>query len=128
MSNNYWSAAFGPITWELEFCQAGDWWWNSNNNMTLNFRLFQGKINDNIFYKTQKNLFQGYFGPFLSKFGQTNFPGKKGICHLSVFRYSNYLPSCKKSMIHSWEKCWTYGQTVRQNGDFIGPSIAQGSK
>ena len=39
-----------------------------------------------------------YFGAILGLFSQIwtklNFPGKKG---LSVFRYFNYLPSCKKS-------------------------------
>ena len=60
---------------------------------------------------------------------------------LLVFKYSNYLPSCKNQKklyaIHSWEKCPTArtdrkrdSQMDRQKdkGDFIGHSVEQGSK
>ena len=80
-----WLTAFWPIIREPEFCQIWDWWWNINNNIS-----FHWKTNDEIF-QTRKP----YFGPFSPKFGQKCiFLEKKA---LSVFRYSNYLPSCQKS-------------------------------
>ena len=57
-----WLAAFWPITWDTKFCQM--WWWNSNNNINLHFRLFQ---NDKIFQKIQKTQL----------WAQITFPGKR---------------------------------------------------
>ena len=87
---------FGLVTWELEFCQIRDLWWIINNNTTFHFRLFPSKTNDKIFHKNQKNLIQGHFGLFLPKFEQKWIFLKKKRT-LSVFKYSNYLPSCQKS-------------------------------
>ena len=107
---------------ELEFCQIWDWWWNINNNISFHFRLFPRKTNDKIFQKIKKPNFGAILGPF---------PWSKG---LSVVRYSNYLPSYKKSAktiepflrkTPSWRVDRRIdGQT--DNGDFIGPSVGQG--
>ena len=110
-----------PI-WGLEFCQIWDWWWNINNNISFHFRLFPRKTNDKIFQKIKKPNFGAILGPF---------SWSKG---LSVVRYSNYLPSYKKSAktiepflrkTPSWRvDRRTDGQT--DNGDFIGPSVGRG--
>ena len=56
---------------------------------------FQEKSDDKIFKEIPKTSFWGHFGSFLPKFRQKRiFLGKRV---LSVFKYSNYLPSHKKS-------------------------------
>ena len=62
--------------------------------ISFRFRLFPVKTCDKISQKMQKILFWGHFEPFLPKFGQKwIFLAKRA---LSVFNYSNYLPSsCK---------------------------------
>ena len=63
---------------------------NIKDNISFHFRLFSTKTNHKIYQKFKKI----HFGAILGSFCPTlNFPGKK----LSVFRYSNYLPSCQKS-------------------------------
>ena len=58
---------------------------------------------------------------------------KINFLFLSVFKYSNYIPSCKKSR-KADEKCqtdrWADSQRERktENSDFIEPSAGQGSK
>ena len=47
-----------------------------------------------FFKKSQKTYFCGIFGTFLPNLGKIEFPWKEG---LSVFKYANYLESCKKS-------------------------------
>ena len=73
-----------------------DWWWNINNNISFQFWLFPRKTNDRIFQK--KNLKKTHFGLFWALFSKC---GQKWILPekraLSDFRYSKYLPSCKKS-------------------------------
>ena len=80
-----WQTTFWPISWELEFYQLWDWWWNINNNIILQFRLFPGKTKDIIFQKTQKNPI---LEPFLALFGQIwarmNFRGKKDCQFLNI--------------------------------------------
>ena len=81
--------------------------------------------------KSKKPCFWGILGSFCSNLGQNRFTWKKRA--LLDFRYSNYLPLCKKSkklMIYSWEKYWTDKQTDGQtdNSDFIGPSLGGGPK
>ena len=117
----YLAKEFWPITWEPEFCQIWDWWWNMNNNISFHFSLFPRKNNDKNFQKIQKTLFWHYFGPFLTKFRQ------KWVClenrALSVFKYSNYLQSSKyqkKLMTHS---CRTNRRTDKR----WRPSVGQGS-
>ena len=95
-----WLTAFWPITWEPEFCQIWNRWWNINNNISFHFRLFPRKTNDRFFQKIQKILFRGHFWHFLPKFGQENFFLEKRA--LSVFRYSNSLPLCQKSEKNNW--------------------------
>ena len=65
-----WLTAFWLITWEPEFCQIWDWWWNINNNISFHLRLFPRKTNDRIFQKIRKTQFWDHFGPFLPKFRQ----------------------------------------------------------
>ena len=89
---------------------------------SFHFRLFPRKTNDKIFQKIEKPYFGAILGPF---------SWSKG---LSVVRYSNYLPSYKKSAktiepflrkTPSWRvDTRTDGQT--DNGDFIGPSVGRG--
>ena len=111
-----------PI-WGLEFCQIWDWWWNINSNISFHFRLFPRKTNDKIFQKIPKSIL---LVPFWAK---QNFLEKRA---LSVFRYSNYLPSCQKSEKTNEQFCgktvnwWADRQT--SNCDFIGPSVGRGSK
>ena len=83
------------ITWEPEFCKIWDWWWNIKNNISFHFRLFPGKNNDKIFQKIWKTLFWSHFWSFLPKFGKKWILIEKRA--LSVFKYYNHLPSCKKS-------------------------------
>ena len=84
--------------------------------------------------KTNDKLFGDHFGPFKQKLGKFRqkwmFLEKRA---LSVFKYSNYLPSCKKAKKNYWKKNvelmgrgW---QTDRQtdNSDFIEPSVGRGS-
>ena len=74
-----WAAVFWPITREPEFCHIRNWRWNINYNITIT-----------IYF-----VLWGHFGPFFPEFWQKwIFLGKRV---LSVFKYSNYLPSCKKS-------------------------------
>ena len=83
------------------FFQIRDRWWNINSNITFHFRLFPGKTSDKITQKIQqKTLFWGHLGSFLTKFGQKWFSLKKTA--LSVFKYSNYLPSSKKFRKKHW--------------------------
>ena len=61
---------------------------------------FQEKLKTKFSKKIQKTLFWGHFGPLLPKFVQNwNFLERRA---LSVFRYSNYLPSCWKSEKNYW--------------------------
>ena len=87
--------AFWPIIREAKFYQIWDWRWNINNNISFHFRLFPRKTKDKIFQKIQKTLSWGHFGPFLPILGQKWIFLEKRT--LSVFRYSDYLPSCRKS-------------------------------
>ena len=75
-----WLSAFWPITWEPEFFQIWDWWWNISNNISFHFRLFRRKTNDKIFQKFLKKLFGEQFGSFLLKFGQKCFLWKRELC------------------------------------------------
>ena len=82
------------------------------------FFSFSGKI--------LKNLFPAILGPFFVYLDK-NAKKKKAQ---SVFKYYNYLPSCKKSertnepFLRKMLNCQTDRQT---NSDFIGPSVGQGS-
>ena len=68
---------------------------NINRNISFYFRSFQRKTNDKIFKKIHKTLFWVHFGPLLPEFQQKwIFPEKRAI---SVFSYSNSLPSWQKS-------------------------------
>ena len=93
----YWLTTFEPITGDPEFCQIWGWCWNINKNTSIHFRLLPRKSNDKIFQKIQNTLFWGHVNIlafFAQIWAKMNFPGKKA---LSVFKYSNYLPSYQKS-------------------------------
>ena len=78
---------FTSSLWHSIFKNPAIRWWNINNNISFHLRLFPGKTNDKIFQKNSKHLILGL--------------GKKKIFLekrvLSVFKYSNYVPSFKKS-------------------------------
>ena len=86
---------------------------------------FQEKLMANFFKKSKKI----YFGPFLPKSGQKWIFLGKGLCQ--SYKYSNYLPSCKKSektnelFLRKMPNWQTDGQT--DNSYFIGPSVRWGS-
>ena len=72
-----------------------------------------------IFRKVRKTLFRCHFGSFLPKFGQIRiFLEKKALL---TFKYSNYLPSRKKSEKANApflrKECLTEGRTDRQMTD-----------
>ena len=65
----------------------------SKKYISFHFRLIPRKTNDKI----QKTVFRGHaaiLAFFAQIWAKITFPGKKA---LSVFKYSNYLPSCQKS-------------------------------
>ena len=72
--------AFWLVTWEPEFCQIWDLWWNISYNIGFYFKLFLGKTNHKIFQKEKKNLFWGHFWVLFSlKLGKKSiFLEKKG--------------------------------------------------
>ena len=98
LGDSFW---FWPITQEPVLWQIWECWWNISNNISFHFRLFPGKTNDEIFQKIQKpskiqkSQIQGPFWALLPKFGQKwlSLEKKRAV---SVFKYSNYLPLCKK--------------------------------
>ena len=79
--------------------------------------------------KILKTPFWDQFGSFFTNYGKNEFSWKKNAP--SVFIYSNYLPSCKKSeknnelflrkMPNRLTDRWT--DRPIDNGDFIGPSV-----
>ena len=75
-----WSTESWPITWQPEFSQIWDCWW---------------KLMTTFFKKEKENLFWGNFSPFLPKFWRKWIFLQKRA--LPVFKYSNYLSSCKKT-------------------------------
>ena len=95
--SEYWLSPFCPINREPDFCQIWDWWCNINNNISFHFRLFLRKILKFLinFSKNPKKLFWGQFGSFLLRFGQKWIFAEKRA--LTLFKYSNYSPSCQKS-------------------------------
>ena len=76
----------------------------------------------------KKNYFGGHFGPFSPKFEQKLIFLKQSA--LLVFKYSNYLSTCRKSEKKQWsipEKNAELIDRQSDNGDFtIGPSVGQG--
>ena len=106
---------FSPYL-ESGFCHILDWWWNINNNISFHVRSFSGETNDNIFWKIKKNPNLVQFWTLFAQIrAKMNLYVKRV---LPVFKYSNYLPFCKKIKkkltSHSWEKHQTDGQTDKQ--------------
>ena len=83
---NWNSAIFKP--WILP-----DWWWNISNNISFHLRLFLEKLMTTFLKKFKKPYFGGYLWSFFQNLSKNDFSGKKA---LTVFTYSNYLPSWKK--------------------------------
>ena len=110
-----WSQPFWSIPQEPEFFQIWDWWRNINNNISFQFRLFPEITNDKIFRKMQNILFWGHFELFFHKFGQKWIFLEKRA--LSVFKYSNYLPSCKnyKKLMKTNASTFIKNATIHEN-------------
>ena len=81
---------FGP-TRHPEFCQIWDWLWKISHNISFHLRLFPKKDKKKVFSKKSQSTI---LGPFLDLFAQNWILLEKRT--LSVFIYSNYLPSCQK--------------------------------
>ena len=70
-----------------------------------------------FFKKSKKPYFGAILGPFCPNFGKNEFSCKRA---LSIFKYFNYLPLCKKSektkepFLRKNLNCWTDRQTDRQ--------------
>ena len=99
-------------------------------NISFYFRLFPRKTNDKIFEKIQKELFWDHHGPFLTRSGQKVILLDKRA--LSVFKYSIYLSSCKKSeknwwLIHEKNPKLIDGHRKTGNDDYTGPFVGPGS-
>ena len=80
--------------------------------------------------KNQRTLFWGHFGLFFPNLDKNEFSLEKRT--LSVFKYFNYLPSCKKSektnetFLKKNDRRTDRRRT--HNSDFIGPFIERGCK
>ena len=93
-----------------------DWWWNINNIISFQFRLFPETTNDKIFQKIYKILLWGYFGSFFPKFSQKLIFLEKRV--LPVFKYSNYLLSCKKlekKLMEKNARIFSKNSTTKEN-------------
>ena len=89
------------ITWELEFCQIWDWWWNINNNISLHFRLFPRKSDDKIFQKIPKPYFGAILSPLCQTLGKNEFSWKAGLCQfLDIPIIYHRAKNQKKLMSH----------------------------
>ena len=62
---------------------------------SFHFRLFPRKTKYKIFQTVQKTLYKAILSIFCTYLGKNEFSWEKGLCQF--FKYSNYLPSCKKS-------------------------------
>ena len=63
-------------TWQQEFCQIWNWWWNISNNISFHFRSFPGKTE--YFKKSKNPIWEPFLALFAQIWGKMNFPGKKG--------------------------------------------------
>ena len=79
-----WPTAFCSITWEPEFCQILDWWWNINSNI----KLFPGKTNAKLFQKIQKPSLGPFWALYTKIWTKMNFLGNKGPVSFSIFKLS----------------------------------------
>ena len=131
----HWVTAFGLITGDPQFCQIWGFCWNINKKLVFTLDYYQEKLSTKFFKKSKKTLFWGdvaILAFFAQIWAKMNFPRKNP---LSVFKYSNYLPSCKKSektnvpflrkMLKWWMGRQVEGQT--DNHNFVGPSLGWGS-
>ena len=67
------------LTWESEFCQIWDWWWNVKTiTISFHFRLIPEKTKAKIFWKLQNTLFWAHFCPFCPNLSKNKFSWKKG--------------------------------------------------
>ena len=89
--------------------------------------FFQEKLMTKCF---KKPYFGDILGSFCPNSGKTEFFWKERLCQfLNIPIIYHRAKNQNKLISHSWEKCWTDGQTDRRtdNGDFIGPSLGRGS-
>ena len=81
-----------------------------------------------MFQKSLKPYFRIILGPFCQNLGKNEF--FLGEIALSVFKYSNYLASCKKSEKTNdlfLAKNAELTDRKTKKGNFIGPSVGRGS-
>ena len=107
---------FGPLLENQNFARDGIGGEISTTMLVFILNCFQEKL----MTKFSKNFKNPILGQFLTLFAQTwvkmNFPAKK----LSVFKYSNHLPSFKKSektkdpFLRKMPNLWTDIQKDRQ--------------
>ena len=133
------------INWKLAFCQIWVWRWN-NNNTSFHFRLFPRKTNPKnpilrprkIEFSWKKGLCQFINIPTIYHRAKNQ---KKLISHtwekqLTDGRTDRQTPKHTQTVRQTdrqterqidWQTEW---RTKRQadNGDFTGPSVAQGSE
>ena len=105
---------FGPQLQNQNFARYGIGREISTTILLSILDYFQEKLRTKYFKKSKKPLFWGSFWAIFAKIcPKVNFPGKMA---LSVFRYSNYLPSCQNTHKnnHFCEKCGTDIRTDRQ--------------
>ena len=124
-----WLSVFWSITWEPEFSQMWDLWWNIKNNINFNFRLFSRKTNENFSKKIKKIFFRFNLVPFYSNLVKNEFPWTREVCQFLNIPIVYHLVKNQKNLLnHSWESCKTDGWMDRKtdkqtyNSDFIGPS------
>ena len=69
MIKEYWNLIgwepFLPLTWELDFSQAGSFHMMLMNHKNFDFTQMPDKTNGVIFKKSSKTMLLGYFRPFL---------------------------------------------------------------
>ena len=106
---------------DIRYCQI----------LVLILDFFQEKL-VRIFFKTSKKPYFGaILGPFLSNLGKNEFSLIFFFSLSFLFKYSNYIVSCKKleetnePFLRKTLNWLTDGQ--RDNGDFVRPSVGRGS-
>ena len=92
------------------------------NNISFHFRLIPRKTNYKTFQKTKKKSILEPLWALMLKLGQKRVFLEKMA--LSVFPYSNYLPSCQKSE-KTKEPFLRKKHRPDRQIDFIGPSVGR---
>ena len=131
------------INWKLAFCQIWVWWWN--NNTSFRFRLFPRKTNPKnpilrprkIEFSWKKELCQFMNIPTIYHRAKNQIKNHKPYLRKTTnWRTDRQTPKHTQTVRQTdrqterqidWQTEW---RTKRQadNGDFTGPSVAQGSE